>query len=143
MPLFRYEQINVLQNPGDDPAYRRRSGARMSDRAEQFDHEILALSETQSTQDWFQRNARAFLEVCDLFGQTAAQHHDLLVRRFIERPAAELDEAELQGITASGPPLPVLLRSLEMLRDQRIAAKRSDLVTRHEDLANLRALLKG
>jgi len=47
----------------------------------------------------------------------------------------------LQGITASGPPLPVLLRSLEMLRDQRIAAKRSDLITRHEDLANLRDLL--
>jgi hypothetical protein len=103
--------------------------------------ELLALSETQSTQDWFQRNARAFLKVCDLFGQTAAQHHDLLVRRFIERPAAELDVAELQGITASGPPLPLLLRSLEMLRDQRIAAKRSDLVTRHEDLANLRDLL--
>src|SRR5580692_6722573 len=104
--------------------------------------ELLALAETQSTQDWFQRNARAFLEVCDLFGQTAAQHHDLLVRRFIEGPAAELDAAELQGITASGPPLPALLRSLEMLRDQRIAAKRSDLVTRHQDLAKLRNLLR-
>ena len=104
--------------------------------------ELLALAETQSTQDWFQRNARAFLEVCDLFGQTAAQHHDLLVRRFIERPAAELDVAELQGITASGPPLPVLLRSLEILRDQRIAAKLHDLVTRHGDLAKLRNLLR-
>jgi hypothetical protein len=73
--------------------------------------------------------------------ETAAQHHDLLVRRFIERPVAELYVAELQGITASGPPLPVLLRSLEILRDQRIAAKRSDLVTRHEDFAKLRNLL--
>jgi len=30
-----------------------------------------------------------------------------------------------------------------MLRDQRIAAKRSDMVTRHEDLANLRDLLRA
>jgi hypothetical protein len=105
-------------------------------------NELLALAEQHSTHDWFQRNARAFLDVCDLFGQTATQHHDLLVRRFIEGPAAELDVAELQGITASGPPLPVLLRSLEILRDQRVAAKRSDLVTRHEDLAKLRNLLK-
>jgi len=34
MPLLRYERINVLQNLSDDPAYQRRFGARMSDRAE-------------------------------------------------------------------------------------------------------------
>ena len=92
--------------------------------------------------DWFQQNARAFLEVCDLFAQTAAQHHDVLVKRFIEQPARKLGEEHLQGITASGPPLPVLLRSLEMLRDLRVAAKRSDIATRHDDLAKLRGLLK-
>jgi hypothetical protein len=37
----------------------------------------------------------------------------------------------------------VLIRSLEMLRDLRVAAKRSDLATRHDDLARLRGLLKS
>ena len=65
-----------------------------------------------------------FCEVCDLFGRTAAQHHDELVKRFIEQPAAKLGEEQSQGLTASGPPLPVLLRSLEVLRDLRLAADR-------------------
>jgi hypothetical protein len=67
----------------------------------------------------------------------------MLVKRFIEKPAESLVETDLQGITASGPPLPVLLRSLETLRDLRVAARRSDLATRCDDLARLRGLLKG
>jgi len=90
--------------------------------------------------DWFQRNAAAFLEVCSLFGQTAAQHHDLLVKRFIEAPAARLKPGQLDGLTASGPPLPVLLKSLETLRDLRTAAPRDDLATRHRDLQRIRGL---
>ncbi len=74
--------------------------------------------------------------------ELAAQHHDRLVSRFIVTPAGDLDEAHLQGITASGPPLPVLMRSLEVLRDYRTAAPRPDLDTRHADLARLRATLK-
>ena len=101
--------------------------------------ELLELLDAHRATDWFQRNARAFLEVCDLFGQTAAQHHDELVKRFIELPAAKLGEERSQGLTASGPPLPVLLRSLEILRDLRVAADRSDIATRHRDLARLRA----
>jgi len=80
--------------------------------------------------------------VCELFARTATQHHDMLVKRFIEKPAESLVETDLQGITASGPPLPVLLRSLEILRDLRVATKRADLATRCEDLAKLRGLLK-
>jgi hypothetical protein len=105
--------------------------------------ELLAVADRYPQSDWFQRNARSFLEVCALFAQTAAQHHNMLVRRFIEEPAANLVENHLQGITASGPPLPVLIRSLETLRDLRVAAKRSDLVTRHDDLEKLRGLLPG
>ena len=101
--------------------------------------ELLDLLDEHAAAAWFQRNARAFLEVCDLFAQTAAQHHDQLVRRFIEQPAARLDEEQSQGLTASGPPLPVLLRSLELLRDLRVAADRPDVATRHRDLARLRA----
>src|SRR5580698_7018579 len=50
--------------------------------------ELLSLIDEHNQADWFQQNARAYLEVCDLFGQAAAQHHDGLVRRFIESPAA-------------------------------------------------------
>jgi hypothetical protein len=104
--------------------------------------ELLAVADTDSGTDWFQQNLRKFLEVCDLFARTAAQHHDMLVKRFIEQPADNLIEEDLQGITASGPPLPVLLRALQTLRDLRVAAKRSDLATRFDDLARLRGLLR-
>jgi hypothetical protein len=104
--------------------------------------ELLAVADTSSETDWFQHNARSFLEVCDLFARTATQHHDMLVKRFIEEPAGSLVEEDQQGLTASGPPLPVLLRSLEILRDLRVAAPRSDLATRHDDLARLRSLLR-
>ncbi|HEX9473533.1 MAG TPA: monodechloroaminopyrrolnitrin synthase PrnB family protein [Steroidobacteraceae bacterium] len=100
--------------------------------------ELLELSDRYAHADWFQKNTRAFLQVCDLFGQTAAQHHDQLVQRFIVMPAAGLGADALEDITASGPPLPVLLRSLEHLRDMRTAIQRPDITTRHADLAALR-----
>jgi hypothetical protein len=101
--------------------------------------ELLALVDEYADADWFQHNARAYLEVCDLFGQIAVQHHDGLVRRFIAEPAREVRPGHLEGITASGPPLPVLLRALEMLRDLRTAADRADIPTRHADLTRLRS----
>lgn len=84
---------------------------------------------------------RAFLDVCDAHGRTAAQHHDQFVARFIEQPSERLAEQFLRQITASGPPLPVLLSSLEVLRDKRLAAPRDDIPTRHADIARLRAAL--
>ncbi len=104
--------------------------------------ELLVLADSHQHADWFQRNVRAYLEVCDLFGEAAAQHHDGLVKRFIEAPAANLNEQGLEGITASGPPLPVLLRSLEVLRDLRLAADRRDITTRHADVSRLRGALR-
>jgi hypothetical protein len=35
----------------------------------------------------------------------------------------------------------VLVRSLEVLRDMRLAAKRADIATRHADFEKLRSLL--
>jgi len=105
--------------------------------------ELLALASEYAGAGWFQQNAAAYLEVCVLFGRYAAQHHDGLVQRFIAAPAAALDDAGLQGITASGPPLPVLLRSLEILRDLRIAAPREGLASRHEDLRRLGSVVRG
>lgn len=104
--------------------------------------QLLTLAPQYAHQPWFQQNTREYLEVCDLFGQTATQHHDGLVKRFIEMPAAQLDAQHLTGITASGPPLPVLLRALEILRDLRLAADRPDVATRHVDLARLRATIR-
>jgi hypothetical protein len=104
--------------------------------------ELLALAKEHASADWFQANAAAYLEVCELFGRTAAQHHDGLVQRFIAAPAASLDEAGLTGITASGPPLPALMRSLEVLRDLRLAADRPDIASRHADLDKLRQTVR-
>lgn len=104
--------------------------------------ELLDAADAHAASEWFQRNARAYLEVCELFGRAAAQHHDGLVRRFIEVPSANLDPSHLSGVTASGPPLPVLLRSLEILRDLRLAARRPGVATRCDDLARLRAAVR-
>lgn len=102
--------------------------------------EMLLLADDCAQEDWFQTNARGFLRVCDLFGDYARQHHDLLVDRFITHPAMTLDEAHLKGVTASGPPLSVLLRSLQILRDYRCAEPLDGNKTRHADLAWLREL---
>ena len=110
-------------------------------RHESFLDELLALAPQHARESWFQRNARAYLEVCELFGRYASQHHDYLVKRFIEAPAAKLGAAHLESVTASGPPLPVLLRALEVLRDMRLAANRPDIATRHADLERLRKML--
>ena len=88
---------------------------------------------------WFRRNGAAFLEVCRLHGQTAAQHHDRLVKTFIAEPSQALSAENLKQVTASGPPLPVLLNALEVLRDMRLAAPRDDIRTSHRDIAALRA----
>jgi hypothetical protein len=104
--------------------------------------EFLALAGDYADADWFQVNARAFLEICDLYADTARQHHDALVRRFIEGPSEGLPENRMAGLTASGPPLGVLMRSLETLRDFRTAAPRSDIETRADDLARLRAVVR-
>jgi len=119
--------------------------ARLRDcmRHESFLDELIALAPQHARADWFQRNARMYLELCDLHGRIASQHHDNLVKRFIESPAARLGAARLESITASGPPLPVLLRSLEVLRDMRLAADRSDIATRHADLERLKRMLAG
>jgi hypothetical protein len=105
--------------------------------------ELLALADTHAGTAWFRDHTRHFLEVCELFGRTAVQHHDQLVARFIVGPSGDLSETALEGVTASGPPLPVLLRSLELLRDYRTAAPRQDLSTRHADLARLRGIVEG
>jgi Domain of unknown function (DUF1864) len=93
-------------------------------------------------QPWYQRNARMYLEVCAAHGAAAQQHHDQLVKRFIDTPSQNLPASRLAHITASGPPLDVLLRSLEKLRDLRMAAARDDIPSRHRDIHTLRQSLR-
>lgn len=97
---------------------------------------------SDGNEPWFQKNGRMFLDVIDAHGRTAAQHHDQLVSKFIAKPAEELPERFLQNITASGPPLDVLLRSLEKLRDLRLAADREDIPSRHADIQRLKTHLR-
>jgi hypothetical protein len=106
-----------------------------------FLDQFLDALDSSGGEEWFRRNASAFLRVCEQHGRTAAQHHDQLVARFIEQPSNELDESHLGQITASGPPLPVLLASLEVLRDLRLAAPRDDIPSRHADIERLRAAM--
>ena len=65
--------------------------------------EFLAVVDSSRGEAWFQANAGAFLEVCDLFGRTAVQHHDLLVKRFIEAPAAQPRARASSGIDRERP----------------------------------------
>lgn len=94
-------------------------------------------------QPWFRENVEAFLAVCAAHGAAAAHHHDELVARFITAPSQQIPAEHLDGLTASGPPLDVLLRALEGLRDRRLAAPRDDLPTRHDDLGELRSLIEA
>lgn len=105
-------------------------------------NDFLNHLDSQAATDWFRKNARMFLEVCEVHGKTASQHHDQLVSRFIEKPAEALPDEYLKNITASGPPLSVLLSSLEKLRDLRLAAERDDIPTRYPDMQRLKARLK-
>lgn len=88
--------------------------------------------------DWFQKNAAMFLEVCEAHAQTAIQHHEQLVAKFIERPADRDHLTNNDGLTASGPPLPVLLKGLRKLCDMRAAADRDDIPSRFADIQRLR-----
>ncbi|MXV51025.1 DUF1864 family protein [Pedobacter sp. HMF7647] len=94
-----------------------------------------------SKSPWFQENLKAFLDVCDAHGEAAAQHHDQLVGKYISQPAVNLPEENHSNLTASGPPLPVLLAVLEKLRDQRMAAPRNDIETRYKDIQLLKAAI--
>jgi hypothetical protein len=103
---------------------------------------FLEQLEASGSESWFQRNAAMFLKVCETHGKTAAQHHDMLVSRFIEKQAKALPEKYKENITASGPPLEVVLGALEKLRDLRLAADREDIPSRYKDLKRIKSALQ-
>ncbi len=103
---------------------------------------FLEQLEDRGSEPWFQKNAAMFVKVCETHGRTAAQHHDMLVSRFIEKQAKALPEKFQENITASGPPLEVVINALEKLRDLRLAADRDDIPSRYADIERLKAKLQ-
>ena len=94
-----------------------------------------------SNKAWYKNNLTLFLEICQLHGDAATQHHNQLVEKYIAKPSTSLKGSQLDNITASGPPLEVLLDSLEKLRDRRAAANRDDIRTRFKDIQILKKRL--
>lgn len=104
---------------------------------------FMAAGKEHGQQFWLQKNLRLFLQVCHAHGQTALQHHEQLVKKFIEKPAASASLTDTRGLTASGPPLPVLLKGLRKLCDMRCAADvNGEFRTRHRDIEHLKGLLQ-
>ncbi len=110
-------------------------------RRESLLNSFLELLETHGAETWFQKNAAMFLKVCETHGKTAAQHHDLLISKFIEKQARLLPEKFKENITASGPPLEVVVNALAKLKDLRLAADRDDIPSRYADIQKLKSAL--
>ncbi|MBW4967859.1 DUF1864 family protein [Pseudoalteromonas sp. CR1] len=114
---------------------------RESMRIQSFMDDFLHAHKSKSAH-WFKHHAQLFIQVCKLHGDTAIGHHNQLVEKFIAQPSKRMQEQHLSKVTASGPPLNVLLDSLEKLRDRRAAAKRDDIKTRFDDLNLLKEWVK-
>jgi hypothetical protein len=110
-------------------------------RRKNFMTQFLEMARGRQRPETYATNLRAYLAVVDAHGHAAAQHHNRLVEKYIQQPAAKLPAEGLDNLTASGPPLEVLLKSLEQLRDLRLAARRDDVPTRFKDLQKLRTSL--
>ena len=107
-----------------------------------MDRFISAAKSGASKQDWYQRNLRAFLKVVKMHGETAKQHHNSLVENFIVSPVSKMKDGRVKtNVTASGPPLEVMLSGLAKLRDARSCAERTDIATRYLDVKYLRGTL--
>lgn len=81
-------------------------------------------------------NANRFLAVCRAHGAAYAFHHHRLVKPFLEAPAAKIPPDRLTTVTASGPPLDVVLATLARMVDLRAARDRPG--TAHAALRGLR-----
>lgn len=97
--------------------------------------------QNQHNSHWYQANLAAFLLVCKEHGKTAIQHHNQLVEKYIAVPNKTLAAQHQSKVTASGPPLEVLLADLANLRDKRAARQREDIFTRYADVNTLTGLL--
>lgn len=100
--------------------------------------QLVEAAETSAHKAWFKSATEAFLRVFEAHGHAATQHHNQLVHKYIVGPSEDLPEHKKSGLTASGPPLQVLINALEKLRDMRTAAPRTDIRTAHDQIALLK-----
>jgi len=110
-------------------------------RQESLTDRFLDFTTEERRQPWYKKHLELFLQVCQAHSKAARQHHDQLVRKFIQEPSKKLDASSLEDITASGPPLHELIKALERLRDLRMAVERDDIPSRFRDLEFLRSTL--
>jgi hypothetical protein len=103
-----------------------------------FLDQFLETAKTSANTDWFRENCRAYIEVCEAHGYAAAQHHNQLFESFIVKMSDDLGSKHHAQLTASGPPLPVLAKALERLRDLRTAAESHEFETAHDKLSMLK-----
>ena len=82
-------------------------------------------------------HAERYLAVCRAHGAAYAFHHHRLVVPFLAHPAESMPPDRLARLTASGPPLDVVLATLSRLVDLRAARDRPG--TAYRRLARLRA----
>lgn len=100
------------------------------------------LDAAQEHREWYQSSLQKYLAVCEAHGAAALAHHEQLVYKFIEVPAADANLNDRPDLTASGPPLPVLLKSLRKLCDMRTGAESTEFDTRYAELQLLRNSMK-
>ena len=110
-------------------------------RSSLMDDFLNSLKAAENNEHWYQKNLASFIDVCTAHGETALQHHHMLICKFIEEPAKKAELTDKSDLTASGPPLPVMLKGLKKLCDLRSAAKVDGLATRYHDLELLRSSL--
>ena len=91
-------------------------------------------------ESWVPGAAKVLWDVCETVGTIATQHHDMLVRRFIEKPTMKMLEKHMETLTASGLELKALIADLQRLRDLRCAADVEGIGSRHADVQRLRDL---
>ncbi|GAB3961852.1 DUF1864 family protein [Actinoallomurus acanthiterrae] len=86
-------------------------------------------------------NGELFLAVCRSHAAAYTFHHHRLVKPFLERPAEDAPPERREDLTASGPPLEVVISGLARLSDLRAGRDRPGLRTAGASLNRLRALL--
>jgi hypothetical protein len=96
---------------------------------------------TEELTPGLRRNAELFLAVCRAHGAAYSFHHNRLVRPYLEAPARTAPPDTLDGITASGPPLEVVVEGLARLSDLRAARDRPGIMSARPALDRLRKLL--
>jgi hypothetical protein len=96
---------------------------------------------TEELTPGLRRNAELFLVVCRAHGAAYSFHHNRLVRPYLEEPAQSAPPETLDDITASGPPLEVVVAGLARLSDLRAARDRPGIMSARPALDQLRKLL--